>query len=91
MPAMHRAVAAPSRRPPIHPVWMRVTHWLNALAVLVLVASGWRIYNAAPLLPVRLSAVASRSAAGWAARIQWHFAAMWLLASTAWSTWHQSR
>jgi len=34
---------------PIHPLWLRVTHWLNALAVLVLVTSGWRIYNAAPL------------------------------------------
>jgi Ni,Fe-hydrogenase I cytochrome b subunit len=30
-------------RVPIHPVWMRITHWLNAIAVLVMVASGWRI------------------------------------------------
>ena len=30
----------------IHPLWMRITHWLNAVAVVVLVTSGWRIYNA---------------------------------------------
>jgi len=32
-----------------HPAWLRLTHWLNALAVLVMVTSGWRIYNASPL------------------------------------------
>ena len=30
----------------IHPAWLRLTHWLNAVAVLILLASGWRIYNA---------------------------------------------
>ena len=40
----------PARRPAaIHPGWLRLTHWLNALAVLVMIASGWRIYNASPL------------------------------------------
>ena len=34
-----------------HPVWLRITHWLNAVAVLVLVTSGWRIYNASPFFP----------------------------------------
>ena len=29
----------------IHPVWLRVMHWLNALAVIVLIMSGWQIYN----------------------------------------------
>lgn len=43
------ASTAPDARP-IHPLWMRITHWLNALAVLVLVTSGWRIYNASPSL-----------------------------------------
>jgi len=42
---------SPSPHAPIHPVWMRTTHWLNAVAVLVLVTSGWRIYNAAPFPP----------------------------------------
>ncbi len=31
-----------------HPGWLRLIHWLNALAVLIMIASGWRIYNASP-------------------------------------------
>lgn len=33
----------------VHPLWLRLTHWLNALAVLIMVTSGWQIYNASPL------------------------------------------
>ncbi len=40
--------AAPAGRL-IHPLWVRVTHWVNALAMLVMIASGWQIYNASPL------------------------------------------
>ena len=64
----------------MHPLVVRITHWLNALAVLVMVLSGWRIYNAAPLFesfrfPPELTL------GGWlAGALQWHFAAMWLLA-----------
>jgi len=68
---------APDNRP-IHPLWMRATHWLNALAVLVLVASGWRIYNASPFFDFRFPA--SITLGGWlGGALQWHFAAMWLL------------
>jgi len=68
---------APDKRP-IHPLWMRATHWLNALAVLVLVASGWRIYNASPFFDFRFPA--SITLGGWlGGALQWHFAAMWLL------------
>jgi thiosulfate reductase cytochrome b subunit len=38
-----------SATPPIHPVWLRATHWINALAVLIMMISGWRIYDASPL------------------------------------------
>ncbi len=37
----------------IHPRWLRITHWLNVCAVVVLVLSGWRIYNASPLFELR--------------------------------------
>ncbi|KQP22725.1 cytochrome b/b6 domain-containing protein [Pseudorhodoferax sp. Leaf267] len=64
---------------PVHPLWMRITHWLNALAVLVLVASGWRIYNAAPFFPFTFPA--GITLGGWlGGALQWHFAAMWVLA-----------
>lgn len=65
---------------PIHPVWMRITHWLNALAVLMLVTSGWRIYNAAPFFPFEIPGAITLG--GWlGGALQWHFAAMWLLAA----------
>ena len=51
----------------IHPGWVRITHWLNALAVLVMILSGWRIYNASPLFRFAFPA-ASRWAAGSPAR-----------------------
>jgi thiosulfate reductase cytochrome b subunit len=61
-----------------HPRWLRLTHWLNALAVLVMVTSGWRIYNASPLYD--FSFPASITLGGWlAGALQWHFAAMWFL------------
>ncbi|MGH8330796.1 MAG: cytochrome b/b6 domain-containing protein, partial [Pseudomonas sp.] len=61
-----------------HPRWLRLTHWLNALAVLVMVTSGWRIYNASPLYD--FSFPSSITLGGWlGGALQWHFAAMWLL------------
>ena len=69
---------APARDRPIHPGWLRATHWLNAVAVLVMIASGWRIYNASPFFP--FSIPAGITLGGWlGGAIQWHFAAMWLL------------
>ena len=62
----------------IHPAWLRLTHWLNAVAVVLLAASGWRIYNAAPFFPFELPRALTLG--GWlGGALQWHFAAMWLL------------
>ena len=48
----------------IHPVWLRITHWLDALAVVVLMMSGWRIYNATSFLGFSiLTGIALRIAA----------------------------
>ncbi len=70
----------PTREVPIHPLWLRLTHWLNALAVLVLATSGWRIYNASPLFDWRFAN--DLTLGGWlGGALQWHFAAMWLLAT----------
>lgn len=63
----------------IHPPWLRVTHWLNVVAVVILVMSGWRIYNASPFFPFVIPKEITLG--GWlGGAIQWHFAAMWLLA-----------
>lgn len=63
----------------IHPLIVRITHWVNALAILIMVVSGWRIYNASPLFDFKFPA--AWTLGGWlAGALQWHFAAMWLLA-----------
>jgi thiosulfate reductase cytochrome b subunit len=61
-------------------VVVRITHWINAFAVLIMIASGWRIYNAAPLFE-SFSFPDALTLGGWlAGALQWHFAAMWLFA-----------
>jgi thiosulfate reductase cytochrome b subunit len=68
----------PAARDTIHPLWLRLTHWLNAIAVVVLVLSGWRIYNASPIFPFRFPN--GITLGGWlGGALLWHFAAMWLL------------
>ena len=62
----------------IHPLWLRLTHWSNAVAVLLLVFSGWRIYNATAFYG--FSIPPGITLGGWlGGALQWHFAAMWLL------------
>lgn len=62
---------------PIHPWPLRLMHWLNALAIVVMIGSGWQIYNASPLFAFAFPA---RVTIGeWlGGAIAWHFAAMWL-------------
>ncbi len=60
------------------PGWVRLTHWVNVIAVLILIPSGWRIYNASPIFDFRFPA--SITLGGWlGGALLWHFAAMWLL------------
>lgn len=62
-----------------HPLIVRITHWLNAVAVVIMILSGWQIYDAHPILP--FSFPAWMTLGGWlGGAIQWHFAAMWLFA-----------
>jgi len=62
----------------VHPLVVRITHWINALAILIMVASGWRIYNAARIWD--FSFPDELTLGGWlAGALQWHFASMWLL------------
>jgi thiosulfate reductase cytochrome b subunit len=62
----------------IHPVWVRVTHWINALAMLIMIGSGWQIYDAAPLFGFTFPRqIALGNWLGGA--LLWHFAAMWIL------------
>jgi len=68
-----------SRRPRIHPLWLRITHWLNAFAALIMMFSGGRIYDASPVFP-NIVIPPSITLGGWlGGALQWHFAAFWLL------------
>jgi thiosulfate reductase cytochrome b subunit len=74
----------------VHPVWVRVCHWTNAVAMVIMIMSGWQIYNASPLFgfvfPKEFtipwtSLSIPLTLGGWlAGALLWHFAAMWLLA-----------
>jgi thiosulfate reductase cytochrome b subunit len=62
----------------IHPAWVRITHWVNAIAMLIMIGSGWQIYDASPLF--RFEFPPSIALGGWlAGAISWHLAGMWLL------------
>jgi thiosulfate reductase cytochrome b subunit len=75
--ATDAATVTPSANRTIHPAWVRITHWVNAVAVVVMIGSGWEIYNASPLFP--FSYPKSITIGGWlAGALLWHFAAMWL-------------
>ena len=74
----------------LHSSAVRITHWLNALAIFIMIGSGWRIYNWEPLFgfqfPVWLTfggwpevSQHWHNEQGLAGALQWHFAAMWLL------------
>ncbi len=74
--AIQHATIEASESRVIHPAWVRVTHWVNAVAMVVMILSGWQIYNASPLFPFDFPV----GLGGWlAGALLWHFAAMWLL------------
>jgi thiosulfate reductase cytochrome b subunit len=83
---------APARDVPLHPLNRRIMHWVNAVAIILMIGSGWRIYNYYPALSINFGfplyltlggdftvteAVSDED--GLANALAWHFAAMWLL------------
>ncbi len=75
-----QAISTSAQTSVIHPMWVRITHWINAVAVLVMIGSGWEIYNASPLPLFNVELPKSITLGGWlAGALAWHFAAMWLL------------
>lgn len=84
--------AAPPSPRVLHPKSRRLMHWLNALAVLLMIGSGWRIYDYYPALPLDFGfpyaytlggdlslSEARNNEDGLANALGWHFGAMWLL------------
>src|ERR1700712_1164519 len=68
----------PSSAEVVQPVWVRTVHWINAVAMILMIMSGWQIYNASPLFAFKFSS--NITLGGWlGGALLWHFAAMWLL------------
>jgi len=76
-----------------HPLSRRIFHWVMALSILIMIGSGWRIYNASPIFPFSFpdwitlggdvqTSLARHGDPGVASAIAWHFAAMWTLAAS---------
>jgi len=74
----------------VHPALVRLTHWLNAVAVLIMIGSGWRIYDNVPIFsfihfPLWATlggdpdlTYARNSDVGFSNALLWHLAGMWL-------------
>jgi thiosulfate reductase cytochrome b subunit len=70
--------ATPVTTKVIQPAWVRTVHWVNAVAMVLMIMSGWQIYNASPLFGFTFSH--SITLGDWlGGALLWHFAAMWLL------------
>jgi Ni/Fe-hydrogenase b-type cytochrome subunit len=72
-----------------HPLPIRITHWVNAVSLFVMVASGLRIFRAfpsfGPKIPekVLLDIPKSLTLGGWlGGALQWHFTFMWFFAAS---------
>jgi Ni/Fe-hydrogenase b-type cytochrome subunit len=99
MPAAD-AEPAPEKKPEVvhaaevraayeHPFAIRLTHWVNAVSVFVLVTSGLRIFRAfpsfGPKIPEQdlIDIPKAITLGGWlGGALQWHFTFMWLFAAS---------
>jgi thiosulfate reductase cytochrome b subunit len=62
-----------------HPLFIRLSHWVNFIALTIMVTSGFRIYNASPVWDFKI--LEAFTPGGWlGGGRQWHFFAMCVLA-----------
>ena len=72
------AVHAPPRARRMHPLAVRIMHWTNAFAMVIMIGSGWKIYNDEVLFgwlhfPEAITIGGEAQGA-----LQWHFLGMWI-------------
>jgi thiosulfate reductase cytochrome b subunit len=63
----------------LHPWPVRIMHWTNAVAMIVMIGSGWGIYNDSVIFGFLHFPHAIRIGSWAAESLLWHFAGMWLL------------
>jgi thiosulfate reductase cytochrome b subunit len=63
----------------LHPLAVRIMHWTNAVAMLIMIDSGWKIYNDEVIFGW-LHFPDAITFGPWAQHgLQWHFFGMWML------------
>jgi thiosulfate reductase cytochrome b subunit len=75
---------APAHRDPagrrMHPLPVRIMHWINAVTIFIMIGSGWKIYEDDPIFGW-LQFADFLTIGRWAQHgLQWHFFGMWILA-----------
>jgi thiosulfate reductase cytochrome b subunit len=65
---------------PLHPLTLRIMHWTNAIAMIIMIGSGWKIYNDEVLFGWLHFPNWFTIGGGAEGALQWHFFAMWILA-----------
>lgn len=63
----------------LHPLAIRIMHWINAVAMIVMIMSGWAIYNDEVIFGWLHFPGWITLGAGPEGALQWHFLAMWVL------------
>ncbi len=64
----------------LHPLPLRVMHWTNAIAIFIMIGSGWKIYNDEVIFGW-LHFPEYLTIGKWAQHgLQWHFLGMWIFA-----------
>lgn len=88
---MSDAKAEEGRLLVVHPPIVRITHWINVIAIIIMIGSGWRIYNNVPIFrwlefPIWATLGGDPETTykfngdtGFSNALLWHFAGMWLL------------
>jgi thiosulfate reductase cytochrome b subunit len=75
-PTVTSAVPAKSHR--LHPLPLRIMHWINAIAIFIMIGSGWKIYNDDVIFGI-LHFPDAVVIGKWAQHgLQWHFFGMWI-------------
>jgi thiosulfate reductase cytochrome b subunit len=64
----------------LHPLPIRIMHWINAVTMVIMIGSGWKIYNDEVIFGW-LHFPEAVTIGKWAQHgLQWHFFGMWILA-----------
>ena len=63
----------------LHPLALRIMHWINAIAMIIMIGSGWEIYNDEVIFGWLHFPHWMTVGDGPEGALQWHFFAMWIL------------